>query len=322
MAAARVTLLLAERERFAGQALPEPIEGWLSRGDTVRVEDHPLARVFDVLPRGWPVAAVTRQRDAGDAAGSGWLRADPAYVRPDINGARLLAIGESLALDASQAAELIAPLRPLFGDAGFIIDAPHPARWYVKLLPGARLPEFASPADALGADLFDCLPGAAQASPEARRWRALLSEAQIVLHNHPLNGTRAERGLAPVNSVWFWGAGLLPDRIQSDANGVFSDDDTLQAFAEAGGVPVAPLPDAWAMTAGASVYDLRRLRSHVALAADWLVPIREAMQNGHLAEVAIEFEGGPRYVLRPGQRWRLWRRTRAFFGPAVPGAGR
>ena len=45
------------------------------------------------------------------------------------------------------------------------------------------------PSDALGADLFEHLPEGA----EGRRWRALLSEAQVVLHNHPLNAAAHRR---------------------------------------------------------------------------------------------------------------------------------
>src|SRR3546814_5746969 len=80
-------------------------------------------------------------------------------------------------------------LRPLFGDAGFPIDAPHPSRWYLRLPPGAKLPAFAAPDDALGADLFDHL---AEGS-EGRRWRVLLGEAQVVLHNHPRNAGQSGR---------------------------------------------------------------------------------------------------------------------------------
>ena len=40
--------------------------------------------------------------------------------------------------------------------------------------------------------------------------RMLLNEVQVLLHQHPLNAARQTRGLPPVNSVWFWGAGRLP----------------------------------------------------------------------------------------------------------------
>ena len=75
---------------------------------------------------------------------SAWLRADPAYVRPDINGARLLAYGDALALTQAERDALLRPLQPLFGDAGFPIDAPTPSRWYLRLPREAKLPAFAA----------------------------------------------------------------------------------------------------------------------------------------------------------------------------------
>src|SRR5690606_28233877 len=139
-----------------------------------------LQRWFELLPRGWPVAAITRQRDAGDAVLHGWLRADPAYVRPDMTGARVLAIGE-LGLTQEEADALLQPLRPLFGDTGFPISAPVPSRWYLALPVESILPAFAPPEAVLGDDLFTHLPD----GPEGRRWRALLNEAQVSLHNNP-----------------------------------------------------------------------------------------------------------------------------------------
>src|SRR3546814_14417373 len=111
-------------------------------------------------------------------------------------------------MDEEDRTAFLPALRPLFGDAGFPIDAPHPSRWYLRLPPGAKLPAFAEPDDALGADLFDHL---AEAS-EGRRWRVLLGEAPGVLHNPPRNARRAEQGRPPVHQVSFWGRGDTPAR--------------------------------------------------------------------------------------------------------------
>ena len=100
------------------------------------------------------------------------------------------------------------------------IDAPHPSRWYLRIAPGVRLPSFADPADALGTDLGDALVGpAAGDGADARRWRTLLTEAQVVLHNHPWNARRAAEGKPPVNSLWFWGGGALPFQVTAPAGG-------------------------------------------------------------------------------------------------------
>jgi len=255
------------------------------------------------------VAPATLTAVAGVRGMAGWLGAHPAHVRPEINGARLMAYGQALALDASQCEALLRPLRPLFGDAGMLIDAPSPSRWYLRLAPGAQLPSFAGPDEALGADLFEHLPGSTDASSaDGRRWRALLSEAQVVLHNHPLNATRAAAGLPTVNSLWFWGAGRLPDHVRSAYDQVASDDDALLAFAALAGVEVAPLPTSYPGGDGAAVFDLRRARDLSRLQADWLDPLLDALGQGRVVQVSLDFADGVAYRLARAHRWRFWRR--------------
>lgn len=301
---ASATLLLPRRESLATQRLHPEVAISLGRGDRSQVQGDQRARMFDILPRGWPVAAVTRQRDAGDASLSAWLRADPAHVRPDINGARLLAYGAGLALSQEECSQLLRPLRPLFGDAGFAIDAPTPSRWYVRLPREARLPVFASPEDALGADLFEHLPE----GPEGRRWRSLLTEAQVVLHNHPVNAERAAAGKPSVNSLWFWGASVLPDHVRTPFSVHLSDDDSVQAMAGYAQVPVLPLPHAWGAGGGDRAFDLRHVRDLAALQQDWIAPMLRGLRGGEMSHAVLDFADGARFILRAGQRWRFWRR--------------
>jgi hypothetical protein len=301
---ASAMLLLPSRDSFGGQRLAPGVARALGRGDREAVDGAQRARIFDILPRGWPAAAVTRQRDAGDAALAAWLRADPAYVRPDINGARLLAYGEALALSREEVDELLRPLRPLFGDAGFPIDAPTPSRWYLRLPQQARLPAFNGPDEALGADLFEHLPE----GPEGRRWRALLSEAQVVLHNHPVNQKRISTGKAPVNSLWFWGAGALPDHVTASFSAIFSDDDAVQAFATLAKATAMPLPPRWGAGGGDRVFDLRHMRDLALLQSQWVEPMLRDLQAGALGAAWLDFADGARFALRARQRWRFWRR--------------
>lgn len=314
---ATATLLLPGRDRLSGQRVPADLGRWLARGNRSAFEGPVGAQLFDVLPRGWPVAAVARARDADDAEGMCWLRADPAYVRAEINGARMLAHGEALGLDREQADALLRPLRPLFGDAGFTLDAPDPARWYLRLPTGTLLPRFASPDEALGADLFEHLPSDTTASAEGRRWRALLSEAQVTLHNHPVNAERAQRGLAPVNSVWFWGAGAAPDRVIASVDVVHGADDSIDAFAHAAGVERAGLAEQWteALEQRRTAVDLRRLRDISALHERWLAPVAHALDSRRVDSVRILFEDGVEYRLSSLQRWRVWRRPITQLAP-------
>jgi hypothetical protein len=291
-----LTLLLPERRRFAGQPVGDEAARWLARADRDDAEpgeSAQLQRYFDLLPRGWPVAAITRALDADDAHLHRWLRADPAHVRPDLAGARVMAIGE-LGLTLAEATELAQPLRPVFGDLGFQLSVPHPARWYVAIPVDAKLPAFASPEEVLGADLLAHLPD----GPDGRRWRALLNEAQVILHNHPMNQARAAAGKPTVNSLCFWGAGKLPDHVRCMHADIRSDEPTLAALAKLAAQASAP-------PSGGTVLDLRTRRDWAAVVGI----VREAL--GEPVELRLDFADGAVFVLRPGQRWRLWRRPLA-----------
>ncbi|MFY1004846.1 hypothetical protein ACNF5F_25790, partial [Escherichia coli] len=61
--------------------------------------------------------------------------------------------------------------------------------------------------------------------PQARSVRRLQSEVQMLLHTHPVNGTREAEGAPPVNSFWLSGCGPH----QSDASADVMLDDRLAA---------------------------------------------------------------------------------------------
>jgi len=298
---ATATLLLPARARLPGALPADAVARALARADRVHAqagEQAQLQRHFSLDAGPWPVAALTRQLDAGDAAGATWVRADPAFVVPDMHGARMMAYGEALALEAEDLAALLPDLRPLFADAGFVLDAPEPSRWYLRLSPEAQLPEFAEPEAALGEDLFSHLPE----GEAGRRWRALLTESQVLLHQHPWNRQRAARGKAPVNSLWFWGGGRLPAEVTSPHAQVRSREALLRALAKAAGV---------ANDAGGRVdalVDLRHLRSLQQFSDDAVQPLLLAMSRGELDRLVLDFQDGETLSLTRAQRWRLWRR--------------
>lgn len=121
------TLLLPEKRRLPGTLGDTAVARALARADGHTADAGEVAQLqrhFSLTPAHWPVAALTRQLDAGDAAGATWVRADPAYVVPDMQGARLMGYGEALGPTADDLAVLLPILKPMFGDAGFLLDAP------------------------------------------------------------------------------------------------------------------------------------------------------------------------------------------------------
>lgn len=308
MAGGTTTLLLPARSRFGGQRLGAMASRWFARADRRHPGGVVPQRLFDVDAGAWPVAAATRQRDAGDAGTALWLRADPVHVRPDINGVRLLSHGDALLLEPDEVATFLDALRPLLADSGMQIDAPVPTRWYLRVPAGCLLPPMAPVEEALGEDLFEHLPP----GPEGRPWRALLTEAQVVLHNHPHNTARAAAGLAPVNSVWFWGGGSLPSGVALEHARVLSDDDGLRAMALLAGASADALPPTWPGGA-ASLVDLRHARDLAVLERDWFAPLLSGLGQGGPDQVRVAFADGLELDIRRRHALRMWRRPMHSF---------
>lgn len=301
-----LTLLLPARSRFDGQAVPDGLARLLGRADRPEPGKtgarEQLQRHLSLLPRGWPIAALTRALDAGDAEGYTWLRADPVHVRADLNAVRLMGWGH-LQLTQAEADALLKPLKLLFGDTGFPISAPVAERWYLMLPREAKLPAFVDPEQVLGDEIHDHLPD----GDAGRRWRQLLNEAQILLHNHPVNLERAARGLPEVNSLWFWGGGTLPSQVTCAAGTVFTREVTLAALARHAGLAAGAVPPRWTAAATDALVDLRNARSLEQLHADWIAPgVAAAGTPAHA--LMLDFADGHRFALSGAQRWRLWRR--------------
>lgn len=295
------TLLLPPLSRLEGTALPPVLARALARADLLPAAADgrgQLARHFPSLPADpgqWPVAALTRQLDAGDAGHWLWLRADPAHIVADLQGVRMLAHGPAMALEPEQAQELVAALQPSFAAHGIELSAPHPARWYLRVPDGIALPALADIDSVLGDDLFDYLP----AGEDGRLWRNLLTDTQMVLHHHRLNARRTAAGQAVVNTLWFWGAGRHPAQVASPFGQVRSPDPLLQAIA-------AHAP---ARAGGDQLVDLRHLRQPQVLVEQALLPLLAAIGRGELHELVLDIDQGPAYRLLRSQRWRLWRRA-------------
>ena len=63
--------------------------------------------------------------------------------------------------------------------------------------------ELTAPHDVLGKKIGPYLPG-------EERLLQMQERSYEILKEHPLNKERKEKGLAPANSFWFWGAGTKP----------------------------------------------------------------------------------------------------------------
>lgn len=279
-----------------------------------------------------PVAALSLLGEGLDPDRRYWLRADPVQLVPN-RDQLIMAGSDVLQLSQAEAESLVQMLRELYTDTDWRWELGHAQRWYLGLNDTPDIMTV-SPDQVLGEHVLHHVPQGA----DGLRWHALMNEIQAALHLSPVNEAREQRGLPPVNSVWFWGGGRL--RQERPAAGAdtpatpwdycFSEDPLVVGLARFTGVPVSPLlPDAasWLVRrpVGNSLLDLSvaalghqfgnpgATEIYLDLVHEhWLHPLVRALGQGGIDKLLVSDVTGRHYSIGRWQ-WRQWWKRQPVF---------
>lgn len=200
-ASAAATLLIATPDPQALLADCPLLGPRLARADAseeafLAIEDWLLA-IHGVAADAEPALAAAAAGLIG--RGHGWLRVDALTLV--VSRDRLIALPQA-AGDASDAARLIDALLPQLPRIGV-----------AHALGEARLVDLDAPTDARLAPAWRTanrpLDSHLPDGPRGPDWRRWLTEAQMLLHEHPLNSDRESRGLRPLNALWLSGGAAV-----------------------------------------------------------------------------------------------------------------
>lgn len=273
----------------------------------------------------WPVAPYTLLADGGSPERHFWIRADPVHLRVGLDS---LSLADETSLDVSRAEAdaLVETLNRHFGET-MPFHPLHPARWYVRL---QRAPDVHTtpPSAASETAIEEKLPS----GPDAMAFHARMNEAQMLLHEHPVNAAREARGEAALNSIWFWGGGTPADLGTRPYSTVFGDDPLARGLALAAGIPALALPkDPGAMLATEDARGVvlvvldplgkakgeaesaRFLERRAAIERDWLKPLLAALRSGQIGMLTLSLPGADSWleveIVRSDLRY-FWRRRK------------
>ena len=244
---------------------------------------------------------------------------DPVHLRISRD---TLVVGGAAELDLAEdeAAQLAAMLNDQLAEFGEFL-APHPRRWYLRLI---RLPRIATHAlsTVTGRTIEPFLPQGG----DAREWRRFINETQVLLHNHPINTAREAVGRTTANSLWPWGAGPLPSGAVAPATHVHADHPLARGLAKLAGVAASPVPSQIDDAVPQSLTLLENLgeaaqsrdaptwRTGLAeLEARWFSPLLAALKSRRLQRLRLTALGDDamaEITLGTGDLWKLWRRPK------------
>ncbi|MEE8320781.1 MAG: hypothetical protein V3R68_02940 [Gammaproteobacteria bacterium] len=228
-------------EDFPGLA---SLETLLSRGKLQTYQSCSVAQTLCELfglkkepDRDLPIAAITRVIDDDHSLDGIWMRADPVHLAADTGGVVLMD-ESAFTLDQHDALVLAADIKDILAEFGLSLEAPTTNRWYLKL---DKMPNIRTTAihEVAGQNIHQYMP----AGEDKYDWSQLINEIQMCLHASQINEKRRQRGELPVNSVWFWGTGTLPEQTDSSWSRVFSDEVIAQGLAKNANIPHLDLPE-------------------------------------------------------------------------------
>jgi len=281
-----------------------------------RTIDEWLAAAFG-LASPLPAAALRLMGEGGTPGNARWLCLDPVHLRLE---ERALVVGDPVELNLSPEEDeaLRGAVQALLVPLGELV-ALAPGRWYLKLQAPAALETLDLPA-AIGRTADPALP----AGTDGGHWRSLLSEIQMLLHQHPVNRTREARGQPTVNTLWPWGQGRLPDALPTGQGCLLADDPRLLGLARLAGWQAERRPPGLDAAAASTVVHLDQLmrataghdavrwrQALAALESDWIKPALAALRRGDRSELELLADGHGRHLalrIRRTDLWQFWRR--------------
>lgn len=283
--------------------IPANLNRWLNKAQFEANDAgyyQQLIELFSARPsssNSLPLAALR-----GGRANS--ICADPCYLHPDRDKLRLFYQDLDISMEEAQA--LCERVQGLFDEFGARLTVLTSEQWLLELDQPVEV-EFSKLEGLHGQTVSGFLPKGVT----ERDWIRLWNEVQMALFDCPENQAREAQGKVPINSLWFWGQGTLPDlkRWQHVSGG----EEVLKKLAEESHSLF--LPDA-------STYGQINTDNAMHVIAfdkqqdwqlqietfcqDWLTPAFQALKRWQLKELKVIVPEWGCYRLTPLKSWQFW----------------
>jgi hypothetical protein len=276
-----------------------------ARSDSMRTAVLDALDLRDAAEK-YPSAAVMRTGLTNERAAGFWLRMQPIHFIAGLD--RITTV--VLRGPARMTAEERSSLDPIFAEhlqpAGLELHAAND-EWLLRSVSPLRV-QTVTPEFAAANPFSEILPRGADAGPIRR----LMTEMQMLLHEHPVNARRQARGAPAINAVWVHGEGILADVNSISLPAGYGEDPFLRGIYRLHDQPVGAKPaDAKSLLAqlhGRTVAVIDAPDPE-ALETQWLAPLARALLGGAISQLTLIFDAWKVTVER-ADMFKLWRRER------------
>jgi len=242
----------------------------------------------------FPSAPLVRIGETGQITTECWAQLQCVHFAAGMNEMRGVLLAGNARVTANEQSELTATIAAHLSADGYELVARGCGEWLVRC-PRPIQARTLAPDVAFRGPLHRALPN----GKDAASLRRLMTEMQMLLHEHPVNAARAQRGVPAVNAIWFWGLGSVagPSEASIALPSAFGSEAYLKGLyllhSQAVRELPMPLEDKRSLRASRSLTVVDATELDV-LESRWLAPLARALRRGVVEQLAVYLD-----------RWRI-----------------
>ena len=277
-----------------------------------------ICRQFGLNNEGdFPIAAISAVVDGLDVGNSYWLRADPVHF---VMQRDCFSLSEPapLFVNSAHATLMVASLNAHFAQDGLVFCIGKSGAWYLRVDKTAQITT-TLPSVAMDKNVHHFMPQGADSS----KWKSILNEVQMLLHDHPANEARESSGELVVNSVWLSGGGVMPafKALQYDVDLMTASDVLREGLATWANIACQPVPSSLDEILHSTAKHVRMAlpqSNHsqaIQLEEAWFLPLLVTLKNKQIEQLTLNlgfYEKCLVVVFKPLDVYKFWRKPKSI----------
>ncbi len=272
-----------------------------------------------------PVGALRHYGLTSSAKEAFYLCADPVHLRADLHQLILLD-SSKINIEQQESQALIELFNAHFQEEGYRLESDLVDQWHL-CLPEPEVIRTYSLRQVRGNDINAYLPS----GKRALIWQRLLNEVQMLYHTAAPNRLRESVGALPINSLWFYGGGALPQPISGQWSALWSDDLMVRGLCRLADIKCHTFPQSLQtfletnptgehlicideLAISSSYDELQTWYDHMEqLERNWFAPLINAMKRRRIEVCTIIEPNGQQFTLQGISNWQFWRQPKPLF---------
>jgi len=259
-----------------------------------------------------PIAAISAAVDGLEVGDNYWLRADPVHF---VMQRDCFSLSEPapLLVKPAHATLMVASLNAHFSQDGLVFCIGKSGAWYLRADKAVQITT-TLPSVAMDKNVHHFMPQGV----DSAKWKSILNEVQMLLHDHPANEARESSGELVVNSAWLSGGGVMPafKALKQDVDLMTANDVLREGLATWANLAYQLVPSSLDEI-------LQSTRQHVRLALpqsnhsqtndldeNWFAPLFTSLKNKQIEQLTLNlgfYEKCLVVVIKPLDAYKFWR---------------